>query len=132
MKKGGKDAIVTIHNLEHYLNLLIFWTLKEGVYKQIEAVKEGFESVFPIEHLRFFLPEEMDELFCGASKCEKWIQKELMDSTKVDHGFTLESQAVKWFFDIICQYGYTEQRLFLQFVTGSPRLPVGGFRSLSP
>uniref|UniRef100_A0A183DML9 E3 ubiquitin-protein ligase n=1 Tax=Gongylonema pulchrum TaxID=637853 RepID=A0A183DML9_9BILA len=27
---------------------------------------------------------------------------------------------------------YFQQRKFLQFVTGSPKLPVGGFRSLNP
>ena len=90
MKKGGKDAIVTIHNLEQYLDLLVYWTLHEGVSKQMEALREGFESVFSLDHLRFFFPEDLDELFCGAGKCEKWSAKDIADSTKVDHGFTHE------------------------------------------
>ena len=36
------------------------------------------------------------------------------------------SRAVKSLFEILSCYMQEEQRLFLQFVTGSPRLPVGG------
>ncbi len=35
-------------------------------------------------------------------------------------------------FEVMSSYGRDEQREFLQFVTGCPRLPVGGFKALSP
>ena len=40
--------------------------------------------------------------------------------------FHVDSRAVKILFEILSCYTQEEQRLFLQFVTGSPRLPVGG------
>lgn len=40
--------------------------------------------------------------------------------------FCFNSRAVKILFEILSGYTQEEQRLFLQFVTGSPRLPVGG------
>ncbi|XP_016375751.1 E3 ubiquitin-protein ligase TRIP12-like [Sinocyclocheilus rhinocerous] len=96
LKKGGKDVPVTIHNLEEYLRLVVYWTLNEGVSRQFESFREGFESVFPLHHLQYFYPEE-------------------------------------WFlFEVLSSFDAEQQRLFLQFVTGSPRLPVGGFRSLNP
>lgn len=36
------------------------------------------------------------------------------------------SRAVKFLFEILSNFDSEQQRLFLQFVTGSPRLPVGG------
>ena len=36
---------------------------------------------------------------------------------------------MKVLFEILSCYNQEEQRLFLQFVTGSPRLPVGGENS---
>lgn len=36
------------------------------------------------------------------------------------------SRAVKFLFEILSSFDNEQQRLFLQFVTGSPRLPVGG------
>jgi E3 ubiquitin-protein ligase TRIP12 len=32
----------------------------------------------------------------------------------------------------MCSFDQNEQRQFLQFITGSPRLPIGGLRSLTP
>lgn len=40
--------------------------------------------------------------------------------------FFLFSRAVKYLFEILSSFDSEQQRLFLQFVTGSPRLPVGG------
>ena len=37
-----------------------------------------------------------------------------------------DSQAIKFLFEVLSYYDDNEQRMFLQFVTGSPRLPVGG------
>ncbi|XP_058606651.1 E3 ubiquitin-protein ligase TRIP12 isoform X4 [Onychostoma macrolepis] len=131
LKKGGKDVPVTIHNLEEYLRLVVYWTLNEGVSRQFESFREGFESVFPLHHLQYFYPEELDQLLCG-SKSESWDVKTLMECCRPDHGYTHDSRAVRFLFEVLSSFDAEQQRLFLQFVTGSPRLPVGGFRSLNP
>ncbi|XP_030237247.1 E3 ubiquitin-protein ligase TRIP12 isoform X5 [Gadus morhua] len=131
LKKGGKDIPVTIYNLEEYLRLVVYWTLNEGVSRQFESFREGFESVFPLHHLQYFYPEELDQLLCG-SKSETWDVKTLMECCRPDHGYTHDSRAVRFLFEVLSSKDAEQQRLFLQFVTGSPRLPVGGFRSLNP
>nr|XP_057936938.1 E3 ubiquitin-protein ligase TRIP12 isoform X3 [Doryrhamphus excisus] len=131
LKKGGKDVPVTIYNLEEYLRLVVYWTLNEGVSRQFESFREGFESVFPLHHLQYFYPEELDQLLCG-SKSESWDVKTLMECCRPDHGYTHDSRAVRFLFEVLSSFDGEQQRLFLQFVTGSPRLPVGGFRSLNP
>ncbi|KAM9453592.1 E3 ubiquitin-protein ligase TRIP12 isoform 13-T20 [Salvelinus alpinus] len=131
LKKGGKDVPVTIYNLEEYLRLVVYWTMNEGVSRQFESFREGFESVFPLHHLQYFYPEELDQLLCG-SKSETWDVKTLMECCRPDHGYTHDSRAVRFLFDVLSSFDAEQQRLFLQFVTGSPRLPVGGFRSLNP
>lgn len=135
LRKGGKDIPVTVHNLEQYLKLLSHWILVEGVSRQMDSLREGFESVFPLHHLALFYPEEMDLLLCGASQSTSegaWDVQNLLEAWKPDHGFTLESKAIRNLAEILATYTKEEQRLFLQFVSGSPRLPVGGFKSLSP
>ncbi|XP_047248123.1 E3 ubiquitin-protein ligase TRIP12 isoform X7 [Girardinichthys multiradiatus] len=131
LKKGGKDVPVTIYNLEEYLRLVVYWTLNEGVSRQFESFREGFESVFPLHHLQYFYPEELDQLLCG-SKSEMWDVKTLMECCRPDHGYTHDSRAIRFLFEVLSSFDAEQQRLFLQFVTGSPRLPVGGFRSLNP
>ena len=65
-------------------------------------------------------------MFCGSESTELWDMKVLFESTRCDHGYNLNSRAVKWLFDIMINFNLDEQRAFLQFVTGCPRLPVGG------
>lgn len=55
-----------------------------------------------------------------------WDVKTLSECFRPDHGYTLDSKAIRFLFEVLSSYNATEQRLFLQFVTGSPRLPVGG------
>ncbi|KAM5163467.1 E3 ubiquitin-protein ligase TRIP12 isoform 3-T5 [Mantella aurantiaca] len=131
LKKGGKDIPVNIHNLDEYVRLVIFWALNEGVSRQFDSFRDGFESVFPLNHLQYFYPEELDQLLCG-SKSDPWDVKTLMECCRPDHGYTHDSRAVKFLFEILSSFDKEQQRLFLQFVTGSPRLPVGGFRALNP
>ncbi|GBL82262.1 E3 ubiquitin-protein ligase TRIP12 [Araneus ventricosus] len=131
MRKGGKDMLVTIHNLEDYLKLLAYWTMNEGVQRQMEAFREGFESVFSLNQLKIFYPHELEYLFCGSGHSQ-WDMKSLIECCRPDHGYTHDSRAIKFLFEILSSYNQEQQRQFLQFATGSPRLPVGGLKSLSP
>jgi E3 ubiquitin-protein ligase TRIP12 len=48
------------------------------------------------------------------------------------HGYHSKSQEYLNFLRFISELEYEERRKFLRFVTGSPRLPNGGFASLEP
>jgi len=41
------------------LQLVTQWTLLDGVHRQFEAFREGFESLFPLSTLRLFYPDEV-------------------------------------------------------------------------
>lgn len=131
LKKGGKDIAVTLENLEEYLRLIVDYTLSTGVQQQLEAFREGFESILSMSGLQKFYPEELERVFCGSG-FHDWSLKALNDCTRCDHGYTHDSKAVKNLFEIMCSFDEQEQRQFLQFITGSPRLPVGGLQSLVP
>ncbi|GAB0099203.1 E3 ubiquitin-protein ligase TRIP12 [Sergentomyia squamirostris] len=135
LRRGGRDIPVTIHNLHQYIALVSYWFQVEGVQRQFEALREGFDSVFPSHRLKMFYPEELENVFCGSGTlqmAQKWDPRMLQESCRTDHGFTQDSKAIQYFYEILGSYGRDEQRLFLQFVTGSPRLPTGGFKTLTP
>ncbi|XP_020285612.1 E3 ubiquitin-protein ligase TRIP12 isoform X2 [Pseudomyrmex gracilis] len=133
LRKGGSEIPVTIHNLDQYIKLVVHWFLYEGVFRQMEAFREGFESVFPPLQLRLFFPEELEAVFCGhAQTGGQWDVKTLAECCRTDHGYTSDSRAIRFLFEVMSKYNSEEQRQFIQFVTGSPRLPVGGFKSLTP
>ena len=129
--KGGRDKMVTLENLDDYIRLVVEWTLIKGVQAQIESFRDGFESILPLKSIRAFYPDEMDRFFCGSS-FKQWDTKTLIECTRCDHGYTHDSLPVKYLFEVMSQFESDEQRMFLQFVTGSPRLPIGGLSSLTP
>jgi E3 ubiquitin-protein ligase TRIP12 len=55
-----------------------------------------------------------------------------MSSLKPDHGFNIESQTFKDVVAIMASFNVSERREFLQWLTGSPKLPIGGFLGLHP
>ena len=113
-----------VHNI--FFQLVVEWLIREGVSKQMEALREGFESVFSVSQLRIFYAEELEQLFCGSVDSAPWDIKELAECCRPDHGYTHNSRAVKFLLQILSEFSAQSQRSFLQFVTGSPRLPVGG------
>ncbi|TQE09362.1 hypothetical protein C1H46_004999 [Malus baccata] len=122
--------MVNITNLEDYVSLVADATVTAGISRQVEAFKSGFNQVFPIEHLQIFTEEELERLLCGER--DSWAFNELLDHIKFDHGYTVSSPPIINLLEIIHKFDQEQRRAFLQFVTGAPRLPPGGFASLSP
>jgi E3 ubiquitin-protein ligase TRIP12 len=56
----------------------------------------------------------------------------LVDSIKADHGYTADSKIIRFLVEMMSTFTSVERREFLMFVTGSPKLPIGGFKALSP
>ena len=50
----------------------------------------------------------------------------LSEALKADHGYNVESRAIRDLIEVMADYDTTSRRDFLQFITGSPKLPIGG------
>ena len=124
LESNGAQTDVTIENLERYIEKVIDFTLGSGVKQQIDAFRTGFSQVFPHSALKAFTPDELVMLF-GQTE-EDWSLETLMDAVKADHGFNIDSQTVRNLLQTMSEYGEADRRDFLQFVSGSPKLPIGG------
>ncbi|KAF2635606.1 hypothetical protein P280DRAFT_411235 [Massarina eburnea CBS 473.64] len=128
--KGGSDTPLTIDNVDIYVDAVVNFTLGSGVQRQVDSFRAGFSEVFPYSALRAFTPAELVMLF--GREDEDWSLETLMDSIKADHGYNLDSKSVRNLIQVMSEFTSTERRDFLQFSTGSPKLPIGGFKSLTP
>ncbi|WWC88486.1 uncharacterized protein L201_003397 [Kwoniella dendrophila CBS 6074] len=130
LKPGGSHIDVDDSNLEEYLEKVLEMTIGSGVDKQVKAFQEGFSMVFSIRDMRIFSPDELGLLFGNAE--EDWSRETLEQSLKADHGYNLDSRAVQNLLEVMVSYDKEQRRQFLQFITGAPKLPIGGFKGLSP
>ncbi|KAI5402306.1 E3 ubiquitin-protein ligase UPL3 [Lathyrus oleraceus] len=124
------DDIVDINNLEEYVSLVVDATVNNGITRQMDAFRAGFNQVFDISSLQIFNPQELDNLLCGRR--ELWEAETLTDHIKFDHGYTAKSPAIVNLLTIMGEFTPEQQRAFCQFVTGAPRLPPGGLAVLNP
>ncbi|KAG8844977.1 Ubiquitin fusion degradation protein 4 [Serendipita sp. 411] len=130
LKQSGKDISVTAQNVEEYVDLVIDAMIGRGARPAFKAFRAGFSTVFPVEDLRTFSVDELVMMFGNAD--EDWSSETLNEAIKADHGFNVESAAIRDLISIMASYDKNGRRDFLQFITGSPKLPIGGFKALSP
>uniref|UniRef100_A0A1I8F163 E3 ubiquitin-protein ligase n=1 Tax=Macrostomum lignano TaxID=282301 RepID=A0A1I8F163_9PLAT len=86
------------------------WTLSDGVRRQMRAYLSGFESAFPgvRRGLAMFRPDELELVFCGAAvdrDDSAWEVGALAEACRPDHGYTLESRAVRMLFRVMSEFG---------------------------
>ncbi|KAF2279136.1 uncharacterized protein EI97DRAFT_228258 [Westerdykella ornata] len=128
--ENGEQQSVTIDNVDLYVEKVIDYTLGCGVQRQVDAFRAGFSQVFDYSSLKAFTPDELVMLFGRVE--EDWSVETLMDAIKADHGYNLDSKTVRNLLQVMSEYSPAERRDFLQFTTGSPKLPIGGFKKLHP
>ena len=120
----GANTPLTIENVGSYIERVVDVTLGSGVRQQAEQFRIGFSEVFNYSALKAFTPSELVMLF-GRNE-EDWSIETLLDSIKADHGFNMDSKSVRNLLQVMSELTLPQRRDFLQFVTGSPKLPIGG------
>ncbi|KAL1748215.1 hypothetical protein HDZ31DRAFT_79908 [Schizophyllum fasciatum] len=130
LRPDGRNISVTAANVEEYIHDILDAILGKGAQEQAAAFREGFSKVFPISDLRAFTADELVLLFGNGD--EDWSIETLTEALKADHGFNSESRSIRNLVDIMANYDPPTRRMYLQFITGSPKLPIGGFRGLNP
>lgn len=121
---NGGNTPVTLENVASYVEKVIDMTLGSGVQRQVDHFRLGFSEVFPYTALKAFTPSELVMLFGRVE--EDWSIETLLDSIKADHGFNMDSKSVRNLLQTMSELSAPQRRDFLQFVTGSPKLPIGG------
>ena len=127
----GETIVVTLDNLDLYIDRVAELTVSEGIKRQVKAFRDGFNLVFPMSDLQSFTVSELGLMMGGAQE-EDWSPVAIADALKADHGYSSTSPQVEWLVNILGGYDSTQRREFLQFVTGAPKLPFGGFKALNP
>ncbi|XP_030719350.1 NEDD4-like E3 ubiquitin-protein ligase WWP2 isoform X1 [Globicephala melas] len=126
LKEGGESIRVTEENKEEYIMLLTDWRFTRGVEEQTKAFLDGFNEVAPLEWLRYFDEKELELMLCGMQEID---MSDWQKNTIYRH-YTKNSKQIQWFWQVVKEMDNEKRIRLLQFVTGTCRLPVGGFTEL--
>ncbi|KAH3682184.1 hypothetical protein WICPIJ_006847 [Wickerhamomyces pijperi] len=128
--ENGSTVAVDETNVEEYVNKVLKFVLIDGIKEQTEHFVTGFSEVFQYFSMLAFNPDEITQIFGNAE--EDWSYQTLLSSVHADHGYNLDSPTVQNLITVLSKLSLSDRRLLLQFLTGSPRLPIGGFKKLKP
>ncbi|XP_002735403.1 E3 ubiquitin-protein ligase Su(dx)-like, partial [Saccoglossus kowalevskii] len=126
LKPGGSEIAVTEENKEEYLSLMTEWRFNRGIEEQTKSFLEGFNEVLPLQWLQYFDERELELMLCGMQE----IDMDDWQRNTIYRHYTRNSKQVVWFWQAAKDFDHEKRARLLQFVTGTCRLPVGGFTEL--
>ncbi|KAK6616958.1 hypothetical protein RUM43_014928 [Polyplax serrata] len=126
LKEKGDLIRVMEENKEEYIRLMTEWRMTRGIEDQTKAFLDGFNEVVPLEWLKYFDERELELMLCGMQE----IDVEDWQRNAIYRHYTRNSKQVVWFWQFVKQTDNEKRARLLQFVTGTCRVPVGGFAEL--
>ncbi|MGH0157489.1 UNVERIFIED_CONTAM: hypothetical protein FKN15_043903 [Acipenser sinensis] len=126
LKLDGTNLLVTEENKEEYIGLMAEWRFSRGVGEQTKAFLDGFNEVVPLQWLQYFDEKELEVMLCGMQEVDL---QDWQRNTVYRH-YTRNSKQIIWFWQFVKEMDNEVRLRLMQFVTGTCRLPLGGFAEL--
>nr|XP_054596634.1 E3 ubiquitin-protein ligase HACE1 isoform X4 [Nothobranchius furzeri] len=127
LKPGGSSILVTQDNKAEYVQLVTELRMTRAIQPQINAFLQGFHTFIPPSLIQLFDEYELELLLSGMPEIdvEDWCR-----NTEYTSGYDRQDPVIQWFWEVVRSLTQEERVLLLQFVTGSSRVPHGGFAYL--
>ncbi|CAL1273609.1 unnamed protein product [Larinioides sclopetarius] len=126
LKPGGGEIRVSEENKDEYLRLMTDWRFSRGQEEQTKSFLDGFNEVLPLEWLHYFDERELELMLCGMQE----IDIEDWQRNTIYRHYTRNGKQIIWFWQFVREMDNEKRARLLQFVTGTCRVPVGGFAEL--
>nr|XP_053634034.1 E3 ubiquitin-protein ligase Nedd-4-like isoform X3 [Cherax quadricarinatus] len=127
LKENGGDIPVTNENKNEYIELVINWRFVHRIHNQMEAFRDGFNDVVPVSHIKIFDENELELLMCGIVSIDV---KDWRANTVYKGEYHPNHIVIQWFWRVVLSFTNEMRARLLQFVTGTSRVPMNGFKEL--
>uniref|UniRef100_A0A7S0C7I7 HECT-type E3 ubiquitin transferase n=1 Tax=Proboscia inermis TaxID=420281 RepID=A0A7S0C7I7_9STRA len=122
----GRNVHVTEDTKAKYVSLVCQHRMTTAIDRQIKSYLEGFYDLVKPELISIFTAKELELLISGMPDID---MHDLQRNTEYQH-YKASDPQIGWFWNIMFSLKKSEKASFLQFVTGSAKVPLGGFAEL--
>lgn len=122
----GHNIAVTEENKQEYVRLVVEHRLVKSVEEQLEHFLAGFHDIIPPELIAIFNEQELELLISGLPEIDVDDWKNNTDY----HNYQPTSPQIQWFWRAVRSFDKEERAKLLQFVTGTSKVPLNGFKEL--
>lgn len=126
LKEGGKDIDVTNENKFEYCEAILNYRLYKCIKLQVDALLSGFHDLVPLSLIKIFDYKELELLISGLPTIDIL---DLKDNT-IYRTYSKASKVIQWLWEVLEELTNSEKAEFIQFVTGSSKVPIEGFKGL--
>ncbi|KAL8209796.1 hypothetical protein R6Q57_006528 [Mikania cordata] len=126
LKPGGRNIRVTEETKHEYVDLVAEHILTNAIRPQINSFLDGFNELIPRDLISIFNDKELELLISGLPEIDLDDLKANTEYT----GYTIGSSVVLWFWEAVKAFNKEDRARLLQFVTGTSKVPLEGFRAL--
>lgn len=124
--ENGRNIPVTEENKHEFIRLMTEFRLTRAVQEQLEHFLKGFHDIVPAELVSIFSEQELELLISGLPD----INVDDWKNNTEYHNYTAASPQIQWFWRAVRTFEKEEQAKLLQFVTGTSKVPLNGFKEL--
>eukprot|EP01113_Clastostelium_recurvatum_P048440 TRINITY_DN881_c0_g1_i1.p1 TRINITY_DN881_c0_g1~~TRINITY_DN881_c0_g1_i1.p1 ORF type:complete len:3939 (-),score=1134.74 TRINITY_DN881_c0_g1_i1:193-12009(-) len=126
LKPNGANIPVTNANKNEYVQLITEMKMTTSIKDQIDAFLRGFHELIPKPLIAIFNELELELLISGLPVIDV---DDLRANTEYT-GYTPESPQIQWYWHTVQNMSQEERALLVQFVTGTSKVPLDGFKAL--
>lgn len=126
LKPNGAAIAVTNANKLEYVQLVAEARTTGTVAQQLRSFAAAFWDILPRQYVGIFRPAELELLISGQPTID--VDDWQRHSTAV--GFAPDAPQLQWFWQVVRTLSLADQQRLLQFATGCPNVPAGGFARL--
>ena len=119
--------IVDNNNRKDYVDGYARWVLDYSIRPQFYAFARGFYRVVDPRALRILPADLFRQLVEGHTE----LDVKALKAAATYEGYDRKMPIIKWFWEVVASYSQEKQKLLLEFVTASRRVPVNGASSLT-
>lgn len=127
LKPEGANISVSQENKLEYIELVIKWRFMSRIQPQMNSLLEGFNEIVPLSLIKVFDEHELELLMCGIGKIDV---KDWKQNTVYKGGYHPNHIVIQWFWRVVLSFNNEMRARLLQFVTGTSRVPMNGFKEL--
>lgn len=122
----GRNIEVTDENKQEYVQKVVEYRLVGSVQGQLDEFLKGFHDIIPSELISIFNEQELELLISGLPDIDidDWRHQSEY------HNYQPTSPQIQWFWRAVRSFDKEEKAKLLQFVTGTSKVPLNGFKEL--
>ena len=124
--RDGRNIAVTEENKQDYVRLVVEHRLIKSVEEQLQEFLTGFHEIIPADLISIFNEQELELLISGLPDIDIDDWK---NNTEYQN-YQQTSSQIQWFWRAVRSFDKEEKAKLLQFVTGTSKVPLNGFKEL--